>query len=189
MDNSEHLEKDLSYVRDVISKSERDKSPASIYLLWAAICLVGFPMHDFATRYVGVYWMIMGPLGTVMSAILGWRHSSKIGQSNRNLGLRHGQHWIATLVAVFLIVPLGIRGVVEWSAVHQIMLLILALSYFLAGVHLDRPILWVGLLMAGAYVALFFISSYEWTIVGVVVAVGLAVAGLSKGKQSVEAAA
>jgi hypothetical protein len=189
MDKSDDLKQDISYVRNLVSKSDRDKSPAAIYLMWAAICLVGFPLVDFASRYVGLYWMIMGPLGTVMSGILGWRHSAKIGQSNRNLGIRHGQHWIATLVAIFLTVPLGVRGVVEWSAVHLIMLLILALSYFLAGVYLDRPILWVGLLMAASYVALFFISSYEWTIIGVVVALGLAVAGLSKGKQSVEAAA
>ena len=186
MENSKHIHEDISYVRDLVSRSERDRAPAAIYLMWAAICLVGFPLADFATEYVGFYWMVMGPAGTIMSAILGWRHSAKIGQASRSVGIRHGQHWVATLAAVFLVVPLGVRGVVEWGEVHQVMLLILAFSYFLAGVHLERPIMWVGLLMACAYVVMFFVTTYEWTLVGIVVAVGLAVAGLSRGRRRAE---
>jgi hypothetical protein len=130
--------------------------------------------------------MVMGPAGTIMSGIIGWRHSARIGQASRRLGIRHGQHWVATLAAVFLVVPLGVRGEVEWSKVQQVMLLILSFSYFLAGIYLDRPILWVGLLMACAYVAMFYITAYGWTIVGVVVALGLVVAGLSKGRRGVK---
>jgi hypothetical protein len=185
MSETKRVEEEIRYVRGLVSESDRGTAPASIYLMWAAICLVGFPLVDFAPRYVGLFWTFAGPIGAIASMILGWRHSARMGQLRRDVGIRHGLHWAGTLVAVFLVVPLGTSGTVEWSVAHRVILLILAFSYFLAGVHLERPILWVGLLMIAAYVALFFIAAYEWTIVGVAVAVALVVAGFAGGKRRV----
>jgi hypothetical protein len=53
-------------------------------------------------------------------------------------------------------------------------LLIIALAYFLAGVHLERPLLWISFVMVVGYAALFFIPAYGWTIVGAMTAVALA---------------
>jgi hypothetical protein len=186
MSGTTQIENELNYVRELVSKSDRDQAPAAIYLMWAAICLVGFPLADFAPRYVGFYWMFAGPIGILMSGILGWRHSQRMGQVRRGLGVRHGLHWVGTLVAIFLVVPLGVAGTVTWNVVHHVMLLVIALSYYFAGVHLERPILWVGLLMVVAYVALFFIKAYQWTIVGVVVAAALAATGIIGGRRRVK---
>jgi hypothetical protein len=186
MDQTKRIDDEITYVRQLVSKSDRSTAPASIYLMWAAICLVGFPLADFAPRYVGVFWMIAGPLGSLASMALGWRYSVRMGQVRRDVAIRHGLHWAGTLVAIFLVVPLGILGTVGWDVVHRVILLILALSYYLAGVHLERPILWVGLLMTVAYVALFVIKAYQWTIVGVVVAIALATTGLLGARKRVE---
>jgi len=183
MPETSHIQDEISYVRGLISKSDRGRSPAAIYLLWAVICLVGFPLADFAPRAVGLYWTIAGPVGMLASMILGWRHSVRVGQVRRDLGIRHGLHWGGTLVAIFLLVPLGVRGTVSWNVVQHVMLLVIALSYYLAGVHLERPILWIGLLMIAAYVALFFIETYQWTIVGLVVGVALAATALVGGRR------
>ena len=102
-----------------------------------------------------------------------------------DVGIRHGLHWTGTLVVIFLVVSLGITETIAWSVVHRVILLIIGFSYYLAGVHLDRPLLWVGLLMIAAYIALFFIEAYKWTIVGVAVAVALAAAGIAGGKKRV----
>jgi hypothetical protein len=187
MNDASRIEDELTYVRKVVSAADRGQTPAAIYLMWALICVVGFPLADFAHRYIAVYWMIAAPVGTALSAWLGWRHSRRVGQVRRETGIRHGMHWIGTIAVVFLVVPLGVAGDATWDVVHRAILLVLALSYYLAGVHLDRPILWVGLLMVGAYVALFYIHSYQWTIVGVAVAVALAAAGLFGGRGRAEA--
>lgn len=187
MTQSDRIENELKYVRELVSKSEVGPAPSAIYFLWAAICLVGFPLADFAPQYVQFYWPVAAPLGAIASAILGWRHKAKMGQLSRDVGIRHGLHWWSTMAAVFLTVPLGITGAVAWHDVHRVMLLILALSYFLAGVYLDRPMMWVGVLVAFAYVALFFIHTYEWTVVGVVIALGFVVTGILGGRKRVEA--
>jgi hypothetical protein len=185
MSETKKIENEIRYVRGLVTESDRSAAPTAIYLLWAVICLVGFPLADLAPRYVGLFWMIAGPAGAVASMILGWRHSVRMGQLRRDVGIRHALHWTGTLVAVFLVVPLGVTETIAWSVVHRVILLILGFSYYLAGVHLDRPILWVGLLMIAAYIALFFIEAYKWTIVGVAVAVALAAAGLAGGQKRV----
>jgi hypothetical protein len=92
------------------------------------------------------------------------------------------------LLVIFAAVGLGIAGTVSWSEIHRIILLIISLGYFLAGVHLDPPLLWIGLLMFAAYFVMFFMSAYAWTVVGLVVAVGLIVTavtgGSGRGRQS-----
>lgn len=173
MSNLSELEDGLGYVRDLARKSERGLSPPSIYLLWAAIMLVGFSMMDFAPERVGLFWTLAGPLGGLASGFLGWRHSVRHGQLSRDLGMRHALHWAGMMAVIFLTIPLGVTGAVAWPELHKFIVLVIALGYFLAGVHLDRALIWIALLMIAGYVALFFIPAYGWTMVGVLMAVGL----------------
>lgn len=59
-------------------------------------------------------------------------------------------------------------------------LLVGGLVYALAGVHLERPLLWSGLLMLVAYVVMvIFQPPYVWTLTGVTIALSLLWAGLA----------
>lgn len=168
MDTHEELHSDLSYVRRAIERSGTTRSSRAIYLLWAAAIVVGFPLTDFAPQWVGWYWVVVGPLGLVASLWLGWRAGVRQGQRDRARGYRHALHWTGMMVCIFLTVPLALAGVLPWEALSKIILLILALGYFLAGVHLERPLLWVGLLMLVGYGLLFVLDTYAWTILGAI---------------------
>lgn len=175
------VESDVNFVRQVLARSETHRSPASIYLLWAAIILVGFPIVDLAPRYAGLFWMIAGPLGGLLSFFLGYRASRNAGVIRKTEGLRYTLHWLGLMGAILLLVlyfAMG-RGTLTYDAFGQIILLLLALTYFLAGVHLDRPMLWSGLLMAAGFVTLVFVAKWTWTITGVVVAVAMVLSALS----------
>jgi hypothetical protein len=187
MSEINQLKSDLGYVAGALRKSDRAPSPASIYLLWAAIVLVGFALIDFAPRYEGVYWTVLGPLGLLTSALLGWRYSLRLGQMRRDLGVRYSLHFLGMMAIIFLAVPLGVTGAVAWGAMSKFFLLIIALAYFLAGVHLERPLLWISFVIVAGYVALFFIPAYGWTIVGAMTAAALAATGLLGGGKSVAA--
>lgn len=177
METSKQLNDDLEYLGGVLRKSARGTSPMAVYVLWAAIVLVGFPLVDLAPRWVGIFWSIAGPLGGLASAALGFRYAKKIGQFSREEGIRHGLHWGALLLAILLAVPLGVTGAVGWPVLSRIFLLIIGLVYFLAGVHLERPLIWAGLLMMAGYGALFFLPAYGWTMTGILVAAGLLLSG------------
>ena len=178
MSTHRHLTNDLEYVGGLLRKSERGTSPFGVYLLWAGMVLVGFSLVDFAPQRVGLFWFIGGPLGGVLSAFLGHRYAVRIGQVNRAEGIRHGWHWSGVMLAILLAVPLGVTGAVDWRILSRVFLLLIGLAYFLAGVHLEKPLKWAGLLMMAGYVALFFIPAYGWTLVGALVAATLVVSGL-----------
>lgn len=182
------VQSDVNFVREVIARSEHSHgSPASIYLLWAALILVGFPLVDFAPRYSGAFWMIAGPIGGLISFFLGRRASLKAGLIRKSEGVRYALHWMGLMGAILLLVlyfAFG-RGTLSHDTFGQILLLLLAFAYFMAGVHLDRPMLWAGLLMAAGYVTLIFVSAYTWTITGVVVAMAMILSAVVGGRKSV----
>ena len=147
MDQLEHLAGDLRFVRGALDTSTRGAAPSMLYFLWAAIILIGFTLVDFQSGWVPRYWAVAGPAGFFASAYLGWRHARRLGQASASDGRRHVLHWGAVLSAVALAVLLHARSGVPSEQLHAVILLVLALGYVTAGLHLDRPLLWVGLLM------------------------------------------
>jgi hypothetical protein len=177
----DQVKDDLQFVRAIVESADRDRSPTAVYVLWALVGLVGFALVDFRAAWVPLYWSIAGPAGFLVSAILGWRGARRTGQLTAAVGRRHLLHWGGMLAAIFLVILMPISGLVSHEALGPAILLILALGHFEAGVHLDRAFLWVGLLMGAGYVFVLFVAAYAWTVVGVVVATALLIAGLRGG--------
>jgi len=172
--NHEQLESDLHYVREVVKRSDATKSPPSIYYFWAAVSLLGFATVDYLPQYTGMFWTIAGPGGWIISALLARAWYRKNGEINRAMGARYGMHWAGLLGAIFLLMFGAAQGAWDMDTGAHLILLILSLTYFFAGLHLDRALLWVSLIMAIGYLALFFLPGPVWTFTGAAVAIGLA---------------
>ena len=188
MNQLQQLKSDLRFVRAAVETADRAGSPAMIYFLWAVVGLCGFALVDFRQAWVPWYWSIAGPAGFLASAYLGRRHAQRTGQVAAAAASRYLLHRGGMLAAIFLLFLMPMSGLLQWDGLGPTILLILALGYFQAGVHLDRPLLWIGLLMCLGYLFVMFVSTYEWTIVGVLFATALTVAGL-RGNHPHEAAA
>lgn len=182
MDHLERLHGDLSFVRGALDASTRSSSPSAVYFLWAVIALIGFSLVDFQADLVPKYWAVAAPAGFFASAYLGWRHARRIGQASASDGRRHLLHWGAVLVVVALAVLLGISRSMPSGTLHTVILLLLSLGYFTAGLHLDRSFLWVGLLMGAGSIFVTVVSLHAWTVVGIALAVSLTVAGIREGR-------
>lgn len=179
MSESGRLEQDLTFVRQVVDRPA-PPAPVSIYWLWAAICLVGMSLPDYAPTRVPLFWMIVGPAGWIASMILGYRHAKRIGQIDTRDGVRHLAHWGIMLVVVGLSILLVRQGYLTPRGAGPAVLLIVSLTYLLAGLHLDRLMLLPGALMLAGFGVLLFRES--WTLVGVLVALGLACSGIAAGR-------
>jgi hypothetical protein len=182
MADLDRIQDDLGFIRSTVDGASRHQV-ASLYFLWAAISLVGFILMDLNPARVGQYWMIAGPSGFALSSYLGWRDQRRSGVMNLGEGLRYMQHWGSMMVVIFLAVLLVIRGVMPGDALGPVILLILALSHFHAGVHLDPPLRWVGLLLVVGFFLVLSIDSYEWSIVGLAVAAAMTVAGILESRR------
>ena len=174
---------DLGYVRDVVNRSERSAFPSAIAYLWAVIGVVGFSLIDFAPERVGFYWMIAAPIGFVLSAWLGWRRARAVGQESARDGRRHMLHWGGLLAGVFLLAPLVLKGALAGEAIGQVILLIVSLGYFLAGVHLVPALRWAALAMVVGYVVTVTIDAFAWTALGVLFAAGLVISARVAGNR------
>lgn len=179
MTEMSRIEEDLGYVRAALGRGRRGRSPAGIYFLWAAIVLAGFSLVELAPGIVGLYWLIAGPAGFLASLWLGWRSSRRMGEVDRAAGRRVTLHWLGLLIAGALAVLPAVGGSGDWYAFGATMVLLSALTYWLAGVHGDRPLLVVGALLFGGYAVVVLLPEPAWIVIGVLSGAGLAAAGWS----------
>ena len=64
------------------------------------------------------------------------------------------------MLAMLLLVPLAAAGPLSGPAMGQAILVIVALGYFLAGVHMARPFMWVAPLVAAGYGLTFLLDQW-----------------------------
>jgi hypothetical protein len=169
---------DLRFVREAVNRREQSpRGPALIYYLWAVYVLVGYAMLDLAPKYAGWFFMIGGVAGGVLSAIIGRRASEHLGEYDRAAARRMGLHWmfgialaLAATFALAAVIP-PLRG----SSGSQVLVVMIGMVYFLAGVHFERHFLWLGPILIAGGVLVGFVPRYGWTALGVVIALGLVV--------------
>ena len=181
------LRQDLDFVRASVEDAPVS-SPPALYFLWGVLVLVGFGLHDVSLDSVPIYWAVAGPAGGLLSAYLGWRHQQRSGYLNASRGIRYALHWGALLAAVFLGTFMVRQRIVAAEAFGPVVLLLVAQAYFHAGLHLDGPLRWVGLLIAAAYLVVLSMSTYVWTLAGVVVAAALMISGVRASRGRIVAA-
>ena len=164
---------DLAYVRDVVENAGDVHIPG-IYLIWAVIGSVGFALVDFAPyQWIAGYWAIMGPAGFIASWRLGAHASTGAGIVNRSYDQKWCLHWGAFGAAGLLGIALPLNGLLAWQGFGSLWVLLLALAYTLAGVHLERRMLPLGVLMGLCFLITLFVPQYGWTTAGAVAGLAL----------------
>lgn len=178
-----NVEQDLGFVRDVVGRAERGAEPAAIYYLWALISLVGFALADFSPRQMSLFWAVAGPAGFLVSCWLGWRHGRATGLVSRADGTRYMAHWGGMGVAIVGVLLLAGTDALTEEGIGQVIVLLVALSYWLAGVHLVPVLKWVGLIAFAGFLAITLVEgfAYTWTAAGALLAIGLVVAARASG--------
>lgn len=172
MTDKNSLEDDLAYVRAAAEQSATVHVPA-IYLLWAAICLSGFALVDAVgpeSMWIGLFWLVAAPTGFGTTAWLAGRANQQAGISDRGVDNRWMLHFMGFVAAGLLGMAAIAAGQLTWSGLSSLWILLLALTYFLAGLHLERRLLPIGLLLGVGYLISLFMPEYGFTTVGVLVA-------------------
>ena len=174
MADNTQLKEDIAYVRTVAERSRTTHVPA-IYLLWAVIGLFGFALFDFVSqsRWIGIYWLFAAPIGLALSIWLGVRAERDAGATSRKSGIQASLHWLSFMAAGWLGIALVYAGHLTWRGFGSLWVLLLALTYFQFGLHLERRLLPIGVLMGAGYLVTIWVPSFGWTTTGVVLAIAL----------------
>jgi hypothetical protein len=181
---SDKIQSDLGYLKNLVKRADRSPFPGSIYYLWAIVVAAGFSMVDFLPHWVGFYWMLAGPAGGLMSWFLGRRAGIRSGQMDREAGIKHALHWGGMLVLTLLAVLLAVRGVIQGAVLSQVILLVITMGWWTAGVHFDRNFLWLGGVMMAGFIGTLFFSRFAWTAMGILIAVVLFGIAIHKGRNN-----
>ena len=170
---TDRAQEDLRYVRRAVARGAEGAFPLPIASLWAAIALVGFALVDFVPELAGLFWLVAGPGGFLASVWLGSRLARREGEQDRAEAWRWAAHWGGLLAAIALSTLAVRAGAATWSGFGATLLLLLAVAYLTAGIHLHRSLLPVAAILAAGYPAVLFLDRYAWSVVGVAVAAAM----------------
>ncbi len=87
--------------------------------------------------------------------------------------MRWFAHWLSFMVAGWLGGLLVVTGQLTLEGYSAFWVLLVALTYCQAGVHLDRRLTPIGVMVAVGYLIPFIVSGYRWSIAGALIAAAL----------------
>lgn len=175
MVNKQSLEDDLAYVRTAAEQSTNVHVPA-IYLLWAAICLCGFSLVDIVgpqSALIGYFWLVATPVGFGTTIWLAWQARHRAGVVDRRQSSSWALHFLGFVAAGLLGIAAVATGQLTWAGFSSHWILLAALTYFLAGLHLERRLLPVSLLLGVGYLISLFMPGYGFITAGILAAIAL----------------
>jgi hypothetical protein len=142
----------------------------------SVLVMIGLFLTNVSHLHARYYWSGMFPIFGIVSL---WH--DLVGP-NSNPGpfwkriLRQVLHWLGPIVAVQIIFLQLARGQMDADSVALVTLVILAVTCFMAGVHMDRSFYWVSAALAFAAVVGTEVEAYLWMLAAIaIVAVAITV--------------
>ncbi|MGH7895956.1 MAG: hypothetical protein ACREQL_14885 [Candidatus Binatia bacterium] len=121
------------------------------------------------------YWSAMFP---AFGAVSIW-NSLAVGRDRAqplpSLLAKQALHWLGPIIVLWILFLQLERGQMDADTVGLMNMLVLAVTSYLAAIHLDLGFLWVGTLLAAGVVVATEIEAYLWLLAAIAV-LGLGVA-------------
>jgi len=114
-------------------------------------------------------WLALVPLYFGVCVWQGWAYAKRNNATSRLL-MTQGLHWLAFVGAMTVVMTQAVRGLMSDDALGLVLLMLLALGTFVAGVHAwSLPICLTGLVLA---VAAMVVGWIEQTIIALLLVLG-----------------
>ncbi len=130
-----------------------------------ALIVVGLFLANYSPQAADWYWSAMFPVFGLVC--LG--HQLAAGNTNNmsawEIPLIQALHWLGPIVAVRIIFLQFARGQMAADSVALMILLVLAVTAYLAGLHFDRSFIWVSVVLALAALGGTEVEAYLWLVV------------------------
>jgi hypothetical protein len=150
-----------------------------VIIVLIALSIIGIGITDFSPADSYKYWVAMVPIFCGACLILEWSRVRGKGYKWTTILRTQLLHWVGLLVAVRLVFEMLHKGRLDNENTGLVILLLLALSIFLAGIHLGWRLCLVGGFLGLALVAATYLEEYVWILV-IIAAVILAIVFLLK---------
>jgi hypothetical protein len=142
------------------------------------LVMVGLFLSNFAVNKALGYWELMFPVFGVACVWHELAGGAAYVKPLWRILVRQAFHWLFPIVAVRVLFLQHARGQMSADSVALVVLVLLAVTCFLAGVHFDHTFVWVSLVLVAAAIVGTEIETYLW-LIAVLGAVALALAVIS----------
>jgi hypothetical protein len=155
------------------------------YIAALALAIFGVAYSSFSGHPINGYWELLAIAIGLVCVFTGWPNAPD-RETRFTLLWQQGAHWIAILVAMNLVLLQGVQQVLPIQATGLVLLLLLAVGTFLAGVNLaSLRICFLGLAMALSLPAMTWLKQASLLLALAAVAIaGLAVAFWPRGRKA-----
>lgn len=143
---------------------------AMVMILLVLLSVVGIGITDFAPQFSHWYWLAMVPATGIACLVMEWSRARQNGLDAATIVKKEVSMWLSVLVAVNLVYFLLHAGRLDSENTGLVILLILALATFLAGLHLGWRLCLLGAFLAGALVLATYLEEFLWIVLLVVLA-------------------
>jgi hypothetical protein len=155
------------------------------YIAALALAIFGVAYSNFAGHAITGYWEFLAIAMAFVCVATGWPNAPD-RQTRLTLLWTQAAHWIAVLVTMNLVLLRGFQQVMPVQAVGLVLMLLLGLGTFLAGINLvSARICFLGFAMAMSVPAMTWLKQASLLLALAAVAiVGLAVAFWPRGRKA-----
>jgi hypothetical protein len=104
------------------------------YLLLIVLGFVGISWTSVARSPATTYWVVLTPIAALVCIFAGWRHCPP--DARLRMIASQVLHWAAVLLAMYIITVSVVHGMLNSDATGLVLLTLLALGLFTAGLNL-----------------------------------------------------
>lgn len=175
----------ILFKKDAASK-KRSLRHFSVYeivlMVLVLLSVIGMGITDFSPDSSHWYWFAMVPIFGVACVVIEWSRSREKGYKRLAYIRTQLFHWIGLLVAVQLVYVLLHSGRLNSENAGLVLILLLSLTTYLAGIHLGWHFCLLGVLLAIALAMAAYLEALIWLMLFAVIVAGIIVFSIMKYK-------
>jgi hypothetical protein len=163
-----NLEKQINQLKDAASEGIKTvRYDGFIFAILLFLSILGVAITDASERMSHWYWLAMVPVFFGACLYLEWQTSLESGVPAKTILLKQIQHWLGLLVGILLTFFLREIGSLDNQTTGLILLLLLALTTFLAGVTMGWLFRLMGIFLALCLILVVYMEHYLGLIIGI----------------------
>ncbi len=152
-----------------------------IFVILVVLSLVGVGITDFSPAHSYWYWFAMAPIFACACIIIEWTHARNEGKRWTSIFRTQFLTWFGLLVAVQAVFLLLRAGRLTYESTGLVILLLLALTTFIAGIDLGYQLCLLGGFLCLTLLMVAYLEQYIWVLVFVaVIGVGVTIYGFKR---------
>ncbi|MDX2472449.1 MAG: hypothetical protein QNL91_01970 [Candidatus Krumholzibacteria bacterium] len=157
-----------------------------IIILLAVLAIVGIGITDFSPTLSHWYWLAMVVVVGIACVVMEWSRARKKGHGVAAILKNETLNWLSVLIAVNLVYFLFHSGRLDDENTGLVILLILALATFLAGLRLGWRLCILGTFLGGVLILATYLEEFLWIVLMVVLAAAAAIYFMARHKSAPE---